>query len=110
MALYSHRKKQSMLAIAEAGLGIREVSAEVDRHGIVRGACARQNDRLESICRHELSWTRAHASAQHDTAIAQEIQNASAAFRSLLMLTFVIADSLIVGRVAVGTKLPAQHG
>jgi hypothetical protein len=45
-------KESSVLAIAKAWLGCRNISADVVRHGIVCRACPRHHDWLDSICQH----------------------------------------------------------
>ena len=48
----------------------------------------------------------AHTSAQYDLAIIQKSENVSMIVRSMLMFSFVIAESLRMRRVVIGTELP----
>ena len=98
-----------VLAIAESGLSDGDIPAYVGSHGIVRRAGSRQDDRLDSVGLHGLGRARAHAPAQHHFAAAQKIENARGAVRPLRISAFVMADALIVRRVAGGAEFPASH-
>jgi len=69
----------------------------------------RQNDRFDSIRHHRLGGARPHTSAQHDTAVTQKVKDARRTLRSLLIPVSVIADSLVVRRIAIGAEFPVSH-
>lgn len=97
-----------MLAIAEASGGSGYFPAHIDRNGIVCGVRARYDHRLDSIRRHRLRGTGAHASAKHHCAITQKVKNAPS-LCSRLFLT-VITNPVVMRRVVVGPEFPVLHG
>ena len=100
-------KEESMLAIAEASGSNGYIPAHVGRNGIFCRACARYDDRLNSIRRHRLRGPSTHAPAEHHGAIAQKVKDAPS-LCSLLLLT-VITNPVVMRRVGVGTEFPVLH-
>jgi len=101
-------KEESMVAIAEASGSHGYIPTHIDLNGILRGICARYDDRFDPICCHRLCGPDPHAPAEHYGAIAQKVKD-TPALCSLLLLT-VITNPVIMRRVGVGPEFAVLHG